>query len=211
MDRTEYDAKSRLSSLRGPIYRKLPRDPTPALECKVNNKLLSLRKKEVLSQTLYRQLRSSLGICPIIFGQPKIHKPDVPLRPIVSTRGSPTYSLPTPGFDPQTSCWQLWTPCGKLHRLHWPNPRLGHSEHWNPISFDVVSLFTSVTVKDSCQILHKCLQADDTLKDRTEMYPRTDTRTAVTVPQFYFFQVERHILSANRRCSYGFPPFTHSS
>ena len=106
----------------------------------------------------------------ILFGQPKIHKPDIPLRPIVSTRGSPTYSL-------------------AQHLALILKPLVGNSEHHvvnstdfidqiqdlaiqntdTLISFDVESLFTSVPVKDSCQIIHKCLQADNTLKDRTEM------------------------------------------
>ena len=171
MDRTEYEAKIQTLLASG-TYRKLPKDPTPALERKVNDKLLSLRKKEALSQTLYRQLRSSSGMCPILFGQPKIHKPDIPLRPIVSTRGSPTYSL-------------------AQHLALILKPLVGNSEHHvvnstdfieqirdiaiqstdTLISFDVESLFTNVPVKDSCQIIHKRLQADETLKDRTQMSP----------------------------------------
>ena len=40
MDRTEYEAKIQ-TLLTSETYRKLPRDPTPALERKVNDKLLS--------------------------------------------------------------------------------------------------------------------------------------------------------------------------
>ena len=40
---------------------------------------------------IIRRLRPSSSTCPRFFGNPKIHKPEVPLCPIVASRGSPTY------------------------------------------------------------------------------------------------------------------------
>ena len=40
--------------------------------------------------TIYVHLRPSATVCPKFHGLPKIHKPDVPLRPIVASQGSPT-------------------------------------------------------------------------------------------------------------------------
>ena len=36
---------------------------------------------------------SSDGLCPRFYGQPKIHKAGIPLRPIVSFVNSPTYAI----------------------------------------------------------------------------------------------------------------------
>ena len=47
----------------------------------------------MLSQKVYDHLRPSATVCPKFYGLPKIHKPDVPLRPIVASQGSPTYNL----------------------------------------------------------------------------------------------------------------------
>eukprot|EP00057_Strongylocentrotus_purpuratus_P028011 XP_011682485.1 PREDICTED: uncharacterized protein LOC105446847 [Strongylocentrotus purpuratus] len=75
--------------LETPTYKKLKKDPTLVTERKLNQRLLSLQRTEVISKPLYFKLRSSSATCPILFGQPKIHTPTIPLRPIISTRGSP--------------------------------------------------------------------------------------------------------------------------
>ena len=38
-------------------------------------------------------LYSSDGLCPRFYGLPKIYKPGIPLRPIVSFVNSPTYAI----------------------------------------------------------------------------------------------------------------------
>ncbi|XP_030854316.1 uncharacterized protein LOC115929472 [Strongylocentrotus purpuratus] len=62
-----------------------------ATERKLNQGLLSLHRTEVVSKPLYFKLHSSSATCPILFGQLKIHKPTIPLCPIISTQGSPCY------------------------------------------------------------------------------------------------------------------------
>ena len=47
----------------------------------------------MLSQKVYDHLRPSATVCPKCYGLPKVHKPDVPLRPIVASQGSPSYNL----------------------------------------------------------------------------------------------------------------------
>ena len=90
MDCTEYTDKVS-NILSSGSYRPLPKDPTPSIEKRVASKLLSIHRSGVLSVPLYRRLRPSSSTCPRFFGNPKIHKPEVPLRPIVASRGSPTY------------------------------------------------------------------------------------------------------------------------
>ena len=42
---------------------------------------------------MYKFLRSTDSVLPRMYGLPKIHKPNLPLRPIVSFVGSATYEL----------------------------------------------------------------------------------------------------------------------
>ncbi len=94
LNRTDYDKKI-LALLNTPTYKELKRDPTASIERKICSKLSELRKAGIhaLSQTLHDYLRPSATVCLKFYGLPKIHKPNVPLRPIVASQGSPTYVL----------------------------------------------------------------------------------------------------------------------
>ena len=74
-------------------YEVLKRDPTPALQRILNNKLLTLRKTGKIDFRRYNRLRCSVPQPPKMYGLPKLHKPNIPKRPIVSFCGSPTYQL----------------------------------------------------------------------------------------------------------------------
>ena len=68
-------------------------NPIPKLEKKVNELLKELWVKEEINKTGYDRLRNTYSATPQLYGLPKIHKPEVPLRPIVSSIDSPTYNL----------------------------------------------------------------------------------------------------------------------
>ena len=89
------DEKSKMLTLLGDeaLYQYLKHDPTPLLERKMNKELSSLNWTGMLPDTDYEKLWISVGVTPRIYGLPKVHKPQVPLRPIVSFVTSPTYQL----------------------------------------------------------------------------------------------------------------------
>ena len=74
-------------------YRRLKKDPTATQESKLSRRLKGLEKDGELLGHLYHQLRPSGSQPPRIYGLPKIHKAEVPLRPIVSCIGAPSYQL----------------------------------------------------------------------------------------------------------------------
>ena len=74
-------------------YEVLKRDPTPALQRKLNSKLLQLKKADAIYIRRYNRLRCPVPQPAKLYGLPKLHKPNVPMRPIVSFCGSPTYEL----------------------------------------------------------------------------------------------------------------------
>ena len=60
------------------VYEKLKRDPSQALECKMNSMLLDLNRKKELTQTHLLPCNCGVVIGPLLYGLPKIHKADVP-------------------------------------------------------------------------------------------------------------------------------------
>ena len=75
-------------------YRKLDHDPVASVERMLYSS--QLKKKGSISQDLYNRLHSSGGCTPLLYGLPKVHKPDVPdvpLHPIDSFVSSPSYQL----------------------------------------------------------------------------------------------------------------------
>ena len=109
------------------------------------------------------------GLCPPKFcGLPKIHKPDTPLRPIVSSCGSVTYGVakelakilkPLVGKSP--------------HHINSTQDFVEQVRHITLApeeclsSYDVSALFTSVPIDPSLKIIKDLLVKDPTLKDRT--------------------------------------------
>ena len=107
--------------------------------------LLDLRKAGKISDSTYKMLDNSDGLCPRFYGLPKIHKPGIPLRPIVSFVNSPTSAI-----------------SGYLARIL--SPVVGNTDYTvknscefgdfikdktlnaceDLVSFDVVSLFTKI-------------------------------------------------------------------
>jgi hypothetical protein len=139
--------------LQDKAYAKLKKDPTESIERKT-----VLLKNSSFPEEVCQQVQTQGSRPPRLYGLPKIHKPGVPLRPIVSTIGSPTYRL-------------------AQHLAHLLN---GHSPHHirNSIefvqvlgslqvdthdiivSFDIVSLFAKVPIRETMNLLGRHFEED---------------------------------------------------
>ena len=90
MDRLDYSNK--LADLIGSGgYCKVKKDPTLKMERKLSQILG--KNKDLIPQTKYRELIQHYSKLPHIYGLPKIHKDGIPLRPVVSSRGSACHPL----------------------------------------------------------------------------------------------------------------------
>ena len=90
-EETDYDRKIE-EMLRTGIYGKLRGDFT-ATQNRLSHKLKRLENNREITNTLCNKLRPTHSQPPRIYGLLKIHRPDVPLRSIVSCIGSPIYQL----------------------------------------------------------------------------------------------------------------------
>jgi hypothetical protein len=93
LDKDDYHNKLTTLLADTSTHKVLKRNPTGGTERKLNQFIFKLYQEEKIKQQQYYNLRSTDGTIPRLYGLPKIHKETVPLRPIVSFIGSPTYNL----------------------------------------------------------------------------------------------------------------------
>ncbi|XP_067648129.1 extracellular matrix-binding protein EbhA-like [Eurosta solidaginis] len=74
-------------------YKTMRSDPTNELQKKNNKIIEELHKNKQINSKEKQLLACSTAIAPRIYGLPKIHKRDIPLRPIVSSINAPCYNM----------------------------------------------------------------------------------------------------------------------
>ena len=149
-------------------YHKLQRDPTSRIEKKVSDSIKKVYQLEKLSDRLKDHLTPKFSNPPQIYGLPKIHKENIPLRPIVAAIGSPTYHL-------AKELARILSPLSGNTKSFVKNStefsqdirEMDLSEDDILLSFDVVSLFTKVPIDEALEVISQRLNDDDTLTERT--------------------------------------------
>ena len=150
--------------------RKFLRNPVPVFEKCLNSFIWKLRQEEKISFSNYKSLRSCSSLFPRIYGLLKIHKANAPLRPIVSFIGSAMYHLST--------CLKciLSPSVGKTNfttknssELIGSIKNFSVSDSQKQVSFDVVSLCTTIPLDLAKKIVFDRLSSDSHLEDRTTL------------------------------------------
>ena len=169
MDRPDYINKAN-HLLNQSTYKSIAKDPTNSIKNKLINILKRVKTKTGLDSNTYKSMYPTGCVPPKFYGLPKIHKPDTPLRPIVSSCGSVTCGVakelakilkPLVGKSPHhITSTQDFVEQARHIKLE-PGECLS--------SYDVSVLFTSVPIDPALNIIKDLLDKDTTLKERTVM------------------------------------------
>ena len=89
MDRQDYISQAN-NLLSQNTYRSIPWDPTNTIKNKLINILKRVKSQTGLNNQTYKAMYPTGCVPPKFYGLSKIHKPDTPLRPIMSSCGSVT-------------------------------------------------------------------------------------------------------------------------
>ena len=122
------------------------------------------KNKDLIPQTKYRQLIQHYSKLPYTYGLPKIYKDGIPLRPIVSNRGSAYHPL-------SHFLVEIISPLTGKSSSYVKNfvERISDAPiHSNQmVSMDVVSLFTKVITDETLAVVRDKLAADHFLEECT--------------------------------------------
>ena len=122
------------------------------LEDKNNHLVDNLFKKKCISEDQKNKLRSTGSQPGIIYGLPKIHKKDTPLRPILSTIGTPNYNmskfLVTKLAHLAESDLMVKDSFSFVNEI-----RSIDNNNYHMASFDIRSLFTNIPLNETCDII----------------------------------------------------------
>ena len=139
-------------------YEQLTSDPTANKNRKFNAKVKNLLKSKPMLLKSFSVVNPTL---PYMYGLLKTHKPDKPLRPIISSVGSVSYKLSkwlTKLLSPlvgQISSSNVSNSVDLIDKIR------DHHEPCKLISFDVNSLFTKVPVQDVLSFINNDLHKLD--------------------------------------------------
>ena len=169
MDKADYSKKAE-ELLNTTIYKNIPEDPTSRQKSKLISILKNIKAEGGLSEQAYRRMYPTGAVSPKFYGLPKIHKLGIPLRPIVSSTGTVTYST-------AKELAKILKPLVGMSTHHVHNTR-DFVEHLKDvrlkqgeciISYDVTALFTSVPIQPVLNIIQQKLASNKDLQQRTTM------------------------------------------
>ena len=90
MIKKEYIQKAE-DLLNKPTYKLIPADPNTRQKIKLINLLKNIKVEGGINEETNKKMYPTGSGFPKFYGLPKIHKPGIPLRPTVSSRGTVTY------------------------------------------------------------------------------------------------------------------------
>ena len=171
MDRPDYDQKINALLSDNDIYSKLviKRNPLNNITKDVNDFVCQLLLDNKIKQDKYYWLHCSKAVMPRFYGLPKIHRVNVPLRPIVSFVNAPTYNISKFLFKTiklrMTNRFSVKNSIDFIDRIK----DVVMEEDDILVSFDVVILFTSVPIDCAIKCIFDFLVVDDSLPTRTQL------------------------------------------
>jgi len=184
MEANDYQNKMNIILQDLNTYRILRQDPTFRLQTKNNTLIDKLLKLKLITKRERNNMITTTALPPRIYGLPKIHKEGIPLRPICSSMDSPSYAL----------CKHIIKILKQITDKSTYNVKnsLSFKEKINDthiyddeilISFDVVSLFSSIPTDLAIDIINRKL---------------TEIKNHTVIPKQLFMDIIRFCVTENR-------------
>jgi hypothetical protein len=167
MNKSDYDEKMR-GMLDTAMY--LQGAEEGPQESRIVRALSRLHNSGEITKCIYNRIRPTSS-CPLrIYGLPKIHKSQTPLRPIVSCIDGPSYKL-SKNIASVISPFAAKTSSHILNSKHIVGMMKDvHVEAKKTlISFDVTSLFTNASTDEAVDVIHRKLIEEEDLVERTPL------------------------------------------
>jgi len=184
-DKTDYYDKMDALVNDKQTYEVLKRDPTPALQRKFNSKLLDPKKTDAIDIQRYNRVRCRVLQPPKLYGLPKLHKPNIPMRHIVSYLTSVLKPLTD---EPRPKLQSTENFIDAIKTVQMP-------DDYKLVSFDVKSLFTSIP-------LQLALDCTETAINNSTIELPLPTGLTEPLSYFYLLSVQRQAIQTVARNSY---------
>ena len=147
MNKNDYIHQATLMLVDKKTQEPLKKDPTNTIHNRVNNLIKIWTEKNYISVNIANSLKSSNPLPARFYGLPKIHKPNHPLRTIVSFCGTPTYNLAS--FYDNVITSNITRPTSRIKNSFVFIEKIKNIQvplNYKIISLDAVSLFTNVQI-----------------------------------------------------------------
>ena len=158
-------------------------------EAEMNKLIRELYNKKIINQNLFWQLHSTSTSTPTLYGQTKIHKNDLPMRPIISSIGAYNYNLSKYLANKIAQCKPKSSSYIKdafefVRAIQQTTP----TPKSTLCSFDIENLYTNVPVNETIELvldtLYKSEKSTDLSTDRK--MTRKLLQIAITAVPFRF-------------------------
>ena len=170
LDRSDYIKKAQELLQDTSTYRSIKGDPTNKLKNRLINILKKIKAEAKIPDNIYKKMYPMGASPPKFYGLPKIHKKNIPIRPIVSSIGSVSYGVAkelSKIIKPLMGCSIHHVQNSSQFAEEMKRTRIEQGECIT--SYDVTALFTSIPIPSTLGIIRSKLEQDADLSNRTSM------------------------------------------
>ena len=170
MDKEDYIKKMEEKLSDETTYKRLDQDPTNEVKESIAKELLRLKEERQIDNKTYYQLTPTKARIPRMYGQPKVHKANYPLREIVDSTGSVTKPIDK-YISKIIQKYVGKTPYYVKNSAHFVEmiKDLTVEDDEILVSYDVVALYPSVPQDEALDIIHQVMREDTNFGEKTSM------------------------------------------
>ena len=130
------------------------------LEDKLNNQLRKLKSANRISESMYSATYSSGSNIGYLYGLPKVHKPNCPIRPILSACTSHNFQLSKAIIPYISHLASNEYTLNNSHDFATAIQKVNNADKLYMCSLDIVSLYTNIPVQESIELILNTIYAN---------------------------------------------------